>query len=134
MMSFTKKLIASLFILSLVCLAQVAPAFAIGEGGFSSGVSSARGAGVPTNLADGEDSIIRRIINILLYAIGVVSVVMLIFGGFRYVVSGGKKESVTDAKNTILYAIVGLLLAIFAYAIIQFVVGAAIGTDSMTDI
>ena len=59
---------------------------------------------------------------------------MLIFGGFRYVVSGGKKESVTDAKNTILYAIVGLLLAIFAYAIIQFVVGAAIGTDSMTDI
>ena len=44
----------------------------------------------------------------MLFGVGVLSVVMLIFGGFRYVISGGKKESVTNAKNTILYAIIGL--------------------------
>ena len=50
----------------------------------------------------------------MLYAIGVLSVIMLIFGGLRYVISGGQKEAVTAAKNTILYAVVGLLIAVFA--------------------
>ena len=104
------------------------------NGSWQGGLDSARGSGVPTNLADGDGSLVRRIINILLYAVAVISVIMLIIGGFRYVISGGQKESVTAAKNTILYAIVGLLVAIFAYAIIKFVVGAAIGTDSSTDI
>ena len=113
---------------------SVSPALALGDGGLFGGVGSARGDGVPTNLASGEDSIVKRAINIMLYAIGVISVVMLIYGGFRYVISGGQKESVTAAKNTILYAIVGLLIAIFAYAIVKFVIGAAIGTDSVTDI
>jgi hypothetical protein len=85
-----------------------------GAGGAIGGVNSARGYGVPTDLASGDGSIIRRAINLMLYAVGVISVIMLIYGGFRYVVSGGQKESVTAAKNTILYAIVGLLIAIFA--------------------
>lgn len=110
------------------------PAMAQISGGAQGGVESARGAGVPTNFANGDGSIVRRIINIMLYAVGVISVIMLIFGGFRYVISGGQKEAVTAAKNTILYAIIGLLIAIFAYAIIKFVIGAAIGTDSATDI
>ena len=111
-----------------------APVEALGEGGAIGGVNSARGDGVPTNFAEGDGSLIRRIINLMLYAIGVISVIMLIFGGFKYVISGGQKESVTAAKNTILYAVVGLLVAIFAYAIVRFVIGAAIGTDSATDI
>lgn len=111
-----------------------APVGAQIAGGAQGGVDSARGEGVPSNFANGDGSIVRRIINIMLYAVGVISVIMLIFGGFRYVISGGQKEAVTSAKNTILYAIVGLLVAIFAYAIIKFVIGAAIGTDSATDI
>lgn len=120
--------VSSLVITSPLVSAQ------IGEGGAGGGVESARGTGVPTNLANGDGSLVKRVINIMLYAIGVVSVIMLIMGGFRYVISGGQKEAVTAAKNTILYAIVGLLVAIFAYAIIKFVIGAAIGTDSATDI
>ena len=111
-----------------------APTSAIAEGGVFGGIDAAQGAGVPTNLTNGDTSLIRRIINILLYAVGVISVVMLILGGFRYVISGGQKEAVTAAKNTILYAIVGLLVAIFSYAIVRFVLGAVIGTDSSTDI
>ncbi len=114
-------------IVGITTLILSLPAEAIGQGGFQGGVGAARGLGVPTNLAGSDGSLVEKIINLLLYAVGVISVVMLIFGGFRYVVSGGQKEAVTNAKNTILYAIVGLLIAIFSYAIIQFVVGAVVG-------
>jgi hypothetical protein len=64
---------------------------------------------------------IKDIINVLLYIIGVLSVIMIIYGGFRYVTSGGDSGGVSNAKNTILYAIIGLVVAALAYAIINFV-------------
>ena len=64
------------------------------------------------------------IINLLLFIIGAIAVIMVIIGGLRYVLSGGDANAVTSAKNTILYAIVGLAIAILAYAIVNFVVGA----------
>ena len=131
-------LIATIGIGLAVSNAPLASAQAIGEGGAPGGVNAARGSGVPTNFANGDGSFISKLINILLSAIGVVSVVMLIFGGFRYVISGGQKEAVTAAKNTILYAIVGLLVAIFAYAIIhfilQFVLEGSIGGGGTTNV
>ena len=54
--------------------------------------------------------------------IGAVSVVMLIIGGIRYTTSQGDSSAVTSAKNTILYAVIGLVVAILAYAIVNFVV------------
>ncbi len=103
-------------------------------GGAQGGVEAARGEGVPTNLATGDGSIVQRAVNFMLYLVGVISVIMLIFGGFRYVISGGQKEAVTSAKNTILYAVVGLLVALFAYAIIRFVINTVIGAGSTTDV
>jgi hypothetical protein len=47
---------------------------------------------------------------------------MLIYGGIRYVVSGGDSNRVKDAKNTVLYAIIGLVVAILGYAIVQWVI------------
>ena len=67
-------------------------------------------------------SIFKTVVNILLYIIGAVAVIMIIFGAFRYVTSGGNSSSVTAAKNTIIYAVVGLIIAILAYAIVNFVV------------
>lgn len=67
------------------------------------------------------DTLITNVINFLLMAIAVVSVIMLIIGGFKYVTSNGDSNSVTAAKNTIMYAIIGLVIAIFAYAIVAFV-------------
>ena len=63
----------------------------------------------------------------LLFVVGFLSVVMLIIGGIRYVISGGNSAAVTAAKNTILYAIVGLIIALFAYAIVNFVIGSLTG-------
>ena len=49
------------------------------------------------------------------------SVIMLIYGGIQYVLSTGDSGKVTNAKNTILYAVVGLIVAILSYAIVNFV-------------
>ncbi len=80
------------------------------------------GSGEP-KLFDGDDSIIGNVIDILTFVVGAVSVIMLIIGGLRYVLSNGDANAVTSAKNTILYAIVGIVVAFAARAIVLFVVG-----------
>ena len=92
-----------------------------------SGVNAARGTDVPSTLL-GDGGALTTIVNALLFIIGFLSVIMLIFGGLRYIISGGNAAAVTTAKNTILYAIVGLIIAIFAYAIVNFVIGSLTGT------
>lgn len=131
---YISKIVTALLTIGLGIALIATPVSALGEGGASAGIGAARGDNTPSNLVNGDSSIIKRAINIMLFAVGVLSVVMLIFGGFRYVISGGKKESVTNAKNTILYAIVGLLVAVFAYAIINFILGAALSGGSTTNV
>lgn len=83
------------------------------------GSEQAQPSGVDTGLMD----IFSTIANILLLILGAVAVIMLIVGGFRYVVSGGDSTAVEGAKNTILYAIIGIVVAFLAYAAVNFVVG-----------
>jgi hypothetical protein len=85
------------------------------------GASSAKGIDQATSLF-GATGTFSTITNVLLFLIGAISVIMLIVGGIRYVVSGGDSAAVANAKNTILYAIVGVIIAILAYAIINFVI------------
>ena len=131
---YISKIITGLLTIGFGVALVTSPVSALGEGGAPAGVNAARGDNTPSNLVNGDSSIVRRAINIMLFGVGVLSVVMLIFGGFRYVISGGKKESVTNAKNTILYAIIGLLVAVFAYAIINFILGAALSGGSTTNV
>jgi Type IV secretion system pilin len=70
---------------------------------------------------DSADSVIRTVVSTLLFLLGAVSVVMIIIGGFMYVTSGGDASSVTKAKNTIFYAVIGLVVAALSYAIVNFV-------------
>ena len=65
----------------------------------------------------------RDIIDVLSLIVGIVSVIMIILGGLRYITSGGDPGNVTTAKNTILYAIVGLVIVLFSQAIVQFIIG-----------
>ncbi len=72
----------------------------------------------------GEDKvigIIKTIINVLSLIVGAICVIMIIFGGFRYMTSGGESSGVSGAKNTILYAVVGLVVVLLAQAIVRFV-------------
>jgi hypothetical protein len=74
-----------------------------------------------TAAGTGFTDLLKRIVNILSVIIGVIAVIMIIIGGFRYITSGGKQESVTSAKNTILYAIIGLVIVALAQIIVRFV-------------
>ncbi len=85
-----------------------------------SGINSAKGTGAPDNVTE-DDGLIKKVVNLLLWAIGIVSVIMIIIGGIRYATSNGDSNNVTAAKNTIMYAVIGLVIAIFAYAIVNFV-------------
>jgi heme/copper-type cytochrome/quinol oxidase subunit 2 len=67
------------------------------------------------------NNIIHTIINVMLFIVGILSVAMIIFGGIRYAASAGNKNAVDSAKNTIIYSIVGLVVAILAFAIVQWV-------------
>lgn len=87
------------------------------------GAEAARAEGMPAELI-GDGGVINQFTNIVLYIVGFISVVMLIWGGVRYIISGGDSKKITDAKNTILYAILGLIIAFFAYAIVNFVLNA----------
>ena len=61
------------------------------------------------------------IINVALGVIGFVAVVMIIIGGVQYTTSSGDTAKVTKAKNTILYGVVGLVIALLAFAIVNFI-------------
>ena len=76
---------------------------------------------VPPNENGGVNGLVRKIINILSVVVGIVAVIMIIIGGFRYITSGGSSEKVTAAKNTILYALIGLVIVALAQVIVRFV-------------
>ncbi|MDQ3123972.1 MAG: pilin [bacterium] len=72
------------------------------------------------------NSLIGSIINIFTLVVGVVSVLMIIVGGFKYITSGGDSTNVSGAKNTILYAIIGLVIVALAQTIVRFILGRVI--------
>jgi len=79
-------------------------------------------AGGTTDLF-GSEGVLTTVINVALYFIGGISVLMLIIGGVRYTMSAGNEKAVTAAKSTILYAVIGVIIALLAYAIVNFVLG-----------
>lgn len=140
MKNFIKKSLQSLALVPAVVLglSLAAPAIAAadtctntGSGdvsqGLSGGANSACGSG-QANTLFGSNGIFKTITNVLLYVIGAIAVIMLIIGGIRYITSGGDSGQVTSAKNTILYAVIGIIVAILAYAIVNFVIGSFAGS------
>jgi len=67
------------------------------------------------------NDLVTDIINIFSWVVGVICVIMIIFGGFRYVTSGGASDKVTSAKNTIMYALIGLVIVALSQIIVKFV-------------
>lgn len=76
--------------------------------------------------------IFQTISQVLIFIVGAVAVIMLIIGGLRYVLSAGDSKNVTAAKDTILYAIIGIVVALLSFALVQFVVN-ALGKASNTN-
>jgi len=81
---------------------------------------SCNGGNADTSNAD-LNKTIQTIINVMLYLVGILSVVMIIYSGIRYIISRGNTQEVETAKNTLMYSIIGLVVAILAFVIVQFV-------------
>ncbi len=79
-------------------------------------------APTPVDPIEGEDSIFVKVAQIIVYITGIASVIMIIIGGFTYVTSQGDPQKTASAKDTILYAIIGLVVAISAQILIGFVI------------
>lgn len=75
-----------------------------------------------TTKAVDPETMVEQVINIALWIVGVLAVIMLIWGGIKYATSAGDANKVTAAKNTIMYAVIGLVVALFAWAIVTFVI------------
>lgn len=76
---------------------------------------------------DKVNKLIALVINIFSLVVGVVAVIMIIIGGLKYITSSGDSNNITSAKNTILYAIIGLVVVALAQFIVKFVLGKATG-------
>ena len=117
MKSIIKKALAVVLMVPVIALGVSVIGDTSAFAQLGTGANVGQNASTATSLND----TFKNVINILLYIIGAASVIMLIVGGIRYTISAGDSGQVTSAKNTIMYAIVGLVLAFLAYAIVNFV-------------
>lgn len=65
---------------------------------------------------------VKTAINVILYILGSAAVIMIIYSGILYVMSGGDENNVKKAKSTLMYSVIGLVVALLAYAIVNFVI------------
>jgi hypothetical protein len=133
------KNIALAFVLPLAMAAPLAlatptvSAADIGEcnsgigGSLNQGINAASSGGTDCKLQDASNSpggleeIATKVVNFLSVIVGIVAVIMIIVGGFRYITSGGESSNVSGAKNTLIYAIIGLIIVALAQFIVKFV-------------
>lgn len=116
-----RLLIASF--MTLIALSGVAlPATALAETA-KQAACSAIGSATCTDTSGGSsvNTIIAAVVNILSSVVGVLAVIMIIIGGSKFITSGGDSNKVSNARSTILYAIIGLVVAVFAQLIVYFV-------------
>jgi hypothetical protein len=136
MIKTIKRFLATLSLGSLLVMPVLAPVAVHAQtdclndpsGG---GIQQCLGAGTcatdPAACPQGEDAtnrvndIIKTVINIFSLIVGVISVIMIIIGGLKYITSGGNDSNVAGAKNTILYAVIGLVIVALAQVIVNFV-------------
>lgn len=87
----------------------------------SEGINTATTSEMKGKSIDGDSGLIKTVVNVLLWAVGILSVIMIIFSGFRYITSAGDASKTKSAQSTLTYSVVGLIVAIMAYAIVNMV-------------
>lgn len=121
-----KALIVGLFSLILPLVVVPSSFAAVDILGKSCNNTRNEGACADADTASGltnATGLIKNVVNGVIYLTAALSVIMIVYGGFRYATSGGDTNAVQGAKNVIIYAVVGLIVALVAYAIVNFVLG-----------
>lgn len=126
------NIIAAIFILVAACGASIVMSPSLSAQGIKSQICG----GSDLSLAEQKDStacadnaaatgtldtLIKNIVNVLSVIIGILAVIFIIIAGFKFITSGGDSGKVTSARNTVIYAIVGLIIVALAQVIVRFV-------------
>jgi len=111
-----KKMLIAIGLLASLVLAPLVSVPASAQ--ISSGITAASTEELKNKSID---DLPKNIVNVLLWIIGIVSVVMIIWSGFNYIISHGDSGKVQKAKMTLVYAVVGLVIAVLSYTIVNFV-------------
>ncbi len=137
MISKLKKIILTASALSLLATPMLAPALVSAQTvsqGIQSNIcggtnaSASDNSGCNTAQANSQVStIMTNVINFFSLLVGIVAVIMIIIGGFQYVMSNGDSGKISTAKNTIIFALVGLIIVAMAQFIVHFVLGKIAG-------
>ncbi len=77
---------------------------------------------VPVKGKDNVANTAKNLINLSLWAIGIVAVIMIVISGYKFITANGEAAKVTSARNTLLYSVIGLAVALLAWAIVSFIV------------
>jgi hypothetical protein len=133
MLKKIKEICLSLGIFSLLAVPVLVPATAFAAintnditGGLCSGSNGTTTPTSDTTACDTEqgagiEDIMRTVINIFSIIVGFIAVIMIIIGGIRYITSGGDSGNISGAKNTIIYAVIGLIIVALAQVLVHFV-------------
>lgn len=117
-------ILAFLLVASMFILAPSTAGAADIQGSLCQGANLEVGGSTDCTTDDPQGKVndtITFVINIFSIIVGVVAVIMIIVGGLKYITSNGDSNNVTSAKNTILYAIIGLVVVALAQFVVRFV-------------
>ena len=121
----------SFFFAGVLLLAVLSPV--ISQPAFADCISDPTSAGCPCALnsssaackdlskPDGLSNTLKNATNTVLFIAGALAVIMIIYGGIRYITAHGDEKQVKVAKDTIVYSVAGLIIAILAYALVTFI-------------
>ena len=129
-MKFLLSIVVTLaFLVSAVFVAT--PVFAANDASKQAACTAIGGTYADGKCSTGESSaepqsIVAKIIQIFSWVVGAISVIILIFGGLKYITSGGDAGKITSAKNTILYALIGIVIVALSQVIVNFVLNRAV--------
>lgn len=125
-----RSLIVALLAIAVLCVPQVALAEDVFQnrnvdcsGRASQSAICQSKVDADTNPIAGSNGVLARITDIVTIIAGMAALILVIVGGIRFVTSGGDPGNVKSARNTVLYALIGLAVILVSRALILFVIG-----------
>lgn len=118
-----------IILLSSILFAFMTPASAFASTPFNAckNVVSGNTAVCSGDAKDAKD-VAKNVISVLLWIVGIASIIVIIYSGIAFITSAGNPSQITRAKTMLLYAVIGLVVSILSYAIVNFIVGSAGGS------
>jgi hypothetical protein len=126
MKKFLQRIALGLTAIATVSVVSLAPAYAAANDAKAQVCAGAAITGADCNdKGAGLNKVIEAVLNILSVVIGIAAVIMIMLAGLRYITSGGDPSGVKGAKDSLIYAIVGLFVVALAQVIVRFVLSKA---------